>query len=177
MSAKAAVAKSHKCARCPETDLAKFSKNRAVKSGLHRLCKACSKEYQRLYYLGVRHVPIPKVTLICDNPTCGKKFTRKQKTIEMHRKEREAQGNFSRRKFCSRSCASQVTHPHGVIRRLKVRKWRSNEQQYWEQVLHEAGLGEERGINHAVILYGLDRFVEGVDPDGSIRIVNIKKDD
>ncbi len=176
MSASPKMAGAHKCARCPQTDPAQFSKNRAAKNGLYRLCRTCCKEYQRLYYLGVRRKPTVKLTLVCDNPICEKEFTRSEKTANMHRKERSAKGKYSGKNYCSRSCAAQVNKPHGAMRKLKIRKWKSADQNYWEQVLHDAGLGVDRALAKNMLTYGLHRFIEGVDLDGSVRIVDGVKD-
>ena len=170
MSASPKMAKSgHKCTKCGETDLSKFSKNRAQRNGLQYLCRSCAKVYQANYKRGVR-VEKKLVTILCGN--CDKGFELSERRARIRHKQRADNGNDDGRLFCSIPCASQYHMAHGKVhgRKPKVRNWKSDDQNYWEQVLHDERLGMWRGWNSKVVLYGLHRFVEEMGPDGKIRI-------
>lgn len=191
MSAEAAMASDHRCSKCGETDLAKFSKSMYSPRGLQYWCKACNSAYRKDWLRWTQGKPskhkqsyrpytVVFVKIVC--ATCEKDFSisafQQKRRLEQKTRYAELHGTVSDGKlYCSKSCASLRGQAQRVAgRKLKVRSWKSTDQNYWDQVLHEAGLGEWRGYRTNFIRYGLHEYVEGVDPDGSIRIIDRKKD-
>lgn len=149
-------------------------------TGLKGSCKPCAREYSKQryeqhktekleYYRQHRQVAKEyrrqgagsRVWVICG--TCKEAFLLLRGEYERRLEQKIGNGVHDGILFCSKPCAMDGKGPKNV--KLKRKAWESEDQHFWEQVLHDARLGMGRGLR-PWMEYGLHTYVES--PNGKL---------